>query len=341
MDSRLRGNDGAFSDNLIPMKKTLEKVLVLGGTGFVGRHVCEKLVRLNINVTVPTRRRRNAQSIQMLHMLDVLEANIHDPATLAKLVAGHDAVVNLIAILHGDEAAFERAHVEFPKKLAAACQQAGVKRLVHVSALGAALDAPSMYQRSKARGEAVLQSSGLDVTVLRPSVIFGADDKFLNLFAKLQAVFPVMPLAGAATRFQPVWVEDVAQAVVNSLSLQANTANQTIEACGPDILTLKELVQLSAISANVNNGHPRPVLSLPPLLGKLQAMAMRLLPGEPLISQDNLDSMKVDNIASGKLPGLQALGITPSALAAIVPTYLGNRSVLRQQLAFRKTAGRF
>jgi uncharacterized protein YbjT (DUF2867 family) len=323
------------------MKKTLEKVLVLGGTGFVGRHVCEKLVRLNINVTVPTRRRRNAQSIQMLPMLDVLEANIHDPATLAKLVAGHDAVVNLIAILHGDEAAFERAHVEFPKKLAAACQQAGVKRLVHVSALGAALDAPSMYQRSKARGEAVLQSSGLDVTVLRPSVIFGADDKFLNLFAKLQSVFPVMPLAGAATRFQPVWVEDVAQAVVNSLSLQANTANQTIEACGPDILTLKELVQLSAISANVNNGHPRPVLSLPPLLGKLQAMAMRLLPGEPLISQDNLDSMKVDNIASGKLPGLQALGITPSALAAIVPTYLGNRSVLRQQLAFRKTAGRF
>jgi uncharacterized protein YbjT (DUF2867 family) len=326
-----------FSANLTAMKK----ILVLGGTGFVGRHVCEKLVRLNINVTVPTRRRSNAQSIQMLPMLDVLEANIHDPATLAKLVAGHDAVVNLIAILHGNEAAFERAHVEFPKKLAAACQQMGVKRLVHVSALGAALDAPSMYQRSKARGEAILRSSGLDVTVLRPSVIFGADDKFLNLFAKLQAVFPIMPLAGAATRFQPVWVEDVAQAVVNSLSLQANTANQTIEACGPDILTLKELVQLSAISANVNNGRPRPVLSLPPFLGKLQAMAMRLLPGEPLISQDNLDSMKVDNVASGKLPGLQALGITPSALAAIVPTYLGNRSVLRQQLAFRKTAGRF
>jgi uncharacterized protein YbjT (DUF2867 family) len=323
------------------MKKTLQKVLVLGGTGFVGRHVCEKLTRQNIHVTVPTRRRSNAKHVQSLPMLDVLEVNIHDPVALAALVAGHDAVVNLIAILHGDEAAYERAHVEFPQKLAAACQQAGVKRLVHVSALGAAADGPSMYQRSKARGEAVLQAAELDLTVLRPSVIFGADDKFLNLFAKLQSVFPVMPLAGAATKFQPVWVEDVAQAVVTSLTQHFSPEGQIIEACGPDVLTLKELVQLSAIAAGVNRGRGRPVLALPPFLGKLQAMAMRLLPGEPLISQDNLDSMKVDNVASGKLPGLQALGVNPSALAAIVPTYLGNRSVLRQQLALRKTAGRF
>lgn len=330
------------------MKNKLEKVLVLGGTGFVGRHVCEKIARLNIRVTVPTRRRSNASTVQSLPMVDVLEVNIHDPAALAALVAGHDAVVNLIAILHGDEASFERAHVEFPKKLAAACQQAGVKRLVHISALGAALDAPSMYQRSKARGEAALQAAGLDLTILRPSVIFGAGDKFLNLFASLQKVFPVMPLAGAGTRFQPVWVEDVAQAVVNCLvnmdSFDADfdkPRNTVFEACGPDVLSLKELVQLSAIAAGINRSRGRPVLALPPFLGKLQALAMRLLPGEPLISQDNLDSMKVDNVASGKLPGLQALGITPSALAAIVPTYLGNRSVLRQLLALRKTAGRF
>jgi uncharacterized protein YbjT (DUF2867 family) len=323
------------------MKKTLSKVLVLGGTGFVGRHVCEKLARLNIRITVPTRRRSNAQNVQSLPMLDVLEVNIHDPAALAALVAGHDAVVNLIAILHGDEAAFERTHVEFPQKLAAACQQAGVKRLVHVSALGAALDAPSMYQRSKARGEAALQAAGLDLTILRPSVIFGADDKFLNLFAKLQKVFPVMPLAGAATRFQPVWVEDVAQAVVNSLGAKTSPENCIIEACGPDICTLKELVQLSAITANVNHSRPRPVFALSPFLGQLQALAMRLLPGEPLISQDNLASMKVDNVGSGKLPNLQTLGITPSALVAIVPTYLGNSSAIRQQLGLRKTAGRF
>jgi uncharacterized protein YbjT (DUF2867 family) len=323
------------------MKKTLERVLILGGTGFVGRHVCEKLTRQNIHVTVPTRRRSNAYNVQSLPMLDVLEVNIHDPAALAALVAGHDAVVNLVAVLHGDEAAFERAHVELPKKLATACQQAGVKRLVHISALGAAVDGPSMYQRSKARGEAALQAAGLDLTILRPSVIFGADDKFLNLFAKLQSVFPVMPLAGAATKFQPVWVEDVAQAVVTSLTQQSTSANAVIEACGPDVLTLKELVQISAVAAGINRGRGRPVLALPPFLGKLQALAMRLLPGEPLISQDNLDSMKVDNVGTGKLPNLQTLGITPSALAAIVPTYLGNSSVQRQQLAFRKTAGRF
>jgi NADH dehydrogenase len=163
----------------------------------------------------------------------------------------------------------------------------------------------------------------------------------LNLFAKLQAVFPVMPLAGAATKFQPVWVEDVAQAVVNSLNQSLPANNQIVEACGPDVLTLKELVQLSAIAAGINHSRGRLVLALPPFLGKLQALAMRLLPGEPLISQDNLDSMKVDNVGSGKLPNLQTLGITPSALAAIVPTYLGRSSVLRQQLAFRKTAGRF
>jgi uncharacterized protein YbjT (DUF2867 family) len=341
MDSRLRGNDAEFSANLSIMKNRVEKVLVLGGSGFVGRHVCEKLARQNIHVTVPTRRRSNAQSVQSLPMLDVLEVNIHDPAALAALVAGHDAVVNLIAILHGDEAAFERTHVAFPKKLAAACQQAGVKRLVHISALGAALDAPSMYQRSKARGEAALQAAGLDLTILRPSVIFGADDKFLNLFAKLQKIFPVMPLAGAATRFQPVWVEDVAQAVVSSLGVRATPENCIIEACGSDICTLKELVQLSAITANVNHRRARPVLALSPLFGKLQALVMRLLPGEPLISQDNLDSMKVDNVGTGKLPNLQTLGITPSALAAIVPTYLGNGSLNRQQLGFRKTAGRF
>jgi uncharacterized protein YbjT (DUF2867 family) len=323
----------------------MKKILVLGGTGFVGRHVCEKLARLNIRVTVPTRRRINAQNIQSLPMLDVLEADIHDPNALATLVAGQDAVVNLVAILHGNEAAFERAHVTLPQNLVAACKQAGVTRIVHVSALGAALDAPSMYQRSKAKGEAVLQASGLNVTLLRPSVIFGADDKFLNLFSKLQSVFPVMPLAGAATRFQPVWVEDVAQAIVHCLGAssvsQGAAERQIIEACGPDVYTLKELVKLSAITAGINHGRGRPVLSLPPLLGSLQAMAMRLLPGEPLITQDNLDSMKVDNVASGKLTGLSSLNITPSSLEAIVPTYLGNRSVLRQQLAFRKTAGRF
>ena len=319
----------------------MKKILVLGGTGFVGRHVCEKLTRLSYSITVPTRRRENAKLIQHLPRLDVMEADIHDPAALARLVAGHDAVINLVAILHGDEAAFERTHVALPKSLAAACVQTGVRRVVHVSALGAALDAPSMYQRSKARGEAVLQAADLDVTILRPSVIFGADDKFLNMFAKLQKVFPVMPLAGSATRFQPVWVQDVAQAIANSVSQHVRTVPVIAEACGPDVFTLKALVQLAARAAGINHGRGRPVLALPMALGRVQAAFMRLLPGEPMLSRDNLDSMQVDNVASGTLPGLKALNVTPTSLSAIAPLYLGHQSTQAHLLDLRRSSGRF
>lgn len=304
----------------------MKKVLLLGGTGFVGRHVCEKLARLGWRITVPTRRTNQAQHLQHLPRLEVVAADVHDEATLAQLVSGHDAVVNLVAILHGTAAAFERTHVELPAKLARACLANDVKRLVHVSALGAepaAVEtAPSLYLRSKSRGEAVLQTAahdGLQLTVLRPSVIFGADDQFLNLFARLQRVFPVMPLAGAQARFQPVWVEDVAQAIVHCLQDSA-TIGQTYEACGPDVCTLQQLVQMSA---RHSLGRTRPVIPLPMALGRLQAGLMELLPGAPLMSRDNLDSMRIDNVASGRLPGLAALGITPSALGAIVPGYLG------------------
>jgi len=304
----------------------MKKVLLLGGTGFVGRHVCEKLARLGWRITVPTRRVSQAQHLQHLPRLDVVPADVHDEATLAQLVSGHDAVVNLVAILHGTAAAFERTHVELPAKLARACLTNGVTRLLHISALGAdpaaAETAPSLYLRSKSRGEAVLQAAardGLQLTVLRPSVIFGADDQFLNLFTRLQRVFPVMPLAGAQARFQPVWVEDVAQAIVHCLQAPS-TIGQTYEACGPDVCTLKQLVQMSA---RHGLGRTRPVIPLPMALGRLQAGLMELLPGQPLMSRDNLDSMRIDNVASGRLPGLAALGISPSALGAIAPGYLG------------------
>jgi uncharacterized protein YbjT (DUF2867 family) len=325
----------------------MKRILLLGGTGFVGRHFCEKAARLNAafntRLTVPTRRAASAKHIQTLPWVDLIEADVHDGASLMRLVAGHDAVVNLVAILHGSEAAFTHVHVDLVHKLVRACQATGVKRVVQVSALGAAPQAPSRYQRSKAAGEAVLAVSGLDVTVLRPSVMFGADDQFLNLFAKLQSVFPVMPLAGAETRFQPVWVEDVAQAIVQVLRAtepgysQNNSGLRTVyEGCGPDIFTLRELVQL----AGQLSGHPRPVIGLPAALGRLQARVMELAPGQPLMSRDNLDSMAVDNVASGRLPGLQALGIQPSPLLAIAPRYLGP-SAGATVLARRKTAGRF
>ncbi|MHB1249064.1 MAG: complex I NDUFA9 subunit family protein [Polaromonas sp.] len=318
----------------------MKKILILGGTGFIGRHVCEKLNQLPCRVTVATRRQNNAKHLQILPLVDVIEINAHDSGSLTPLLAGHDAVVNLIGILHGTEAEFEKAHVQLPLELARAGEASGLRRIVHVSALGAALDSASMYQRSKARGEAVLLSAGLDLTVLRPSVIFGAEDKFLNTFARLQKLFWVIPLAGSQARFQPVWVEDVASAVVKCLQDRA-TIGQVYEACGPELFTLRQLVELAGRYAGVNDGKGRPVIGLPDALARLQARLMELAPGEPLLSQDNLDAMKTDNVASGKLPGLQALGIRPAALGAIAPTYLGAAGLHNYLIAKRKIAGRY
>ena len=318
----------------------MKKILILGGTGFVGRHLCEKLAEGDYRATVLTRRRANATHLQMLPMVDVIEGSAYDVATLTPLLAEHDAVVNLVAILHGTEAAFDKTHVQLPLALAKACNTAGQRRIVHISSLGADIHAPSMYQRSKARGEAVLFSSGLDVSVLRPSVIFGTEDKFLNTFASLQKILPVIPLAGSTARFQPVWVEDVATALVKCIE-DRSTMGKTFEACGPEIFTLKQLVQLAGQYSGVNDGKGKPVIGLPDVLARIQAALMELAPGEPIMSRDNLDAMKVDNIASGKLPGLQALGITPAALSAVVPFYLGAKGLRSGLMAKRKTAGRF
>jgi uncharacterized protein YbjT (DUF2867 family) len=320
----------------------MKRILVLGGSGFIGRHFCEKAAQLNCRVTVPTRRMVNARSVAPLPWVDVVEVDIHQEMDLTQLVRGHDAVVNLVAILHGDAEAFDHVHVALVQKLERACRGGKVAHLVHVSALGAAADAPSLYQRSKAAGEAVLAASALKSTILRPSVVFGAQDRFLNMFAKMQAIFPVMPLAGADTRFQPVWVQDVAQAIVNRLKESnhvhaggSNAIGPVFEACGPEVLTLRELVQL----AGRLSGNPRPVIALPDALARLQATVMEWLPGEPLLSRDNLASLQVDNVASGVLPGLKELGITPGSPLAIAPTYL-RASARDPLLAMRRQSGR-
>ncbi|MEP7099451.1 MAG: complex I NDUFA9 subunit family protein [Burkholderiales bacterium] len=306
-----------------------DNLLILGGTGFVGRSVCGLLVDRSgggsAQIVVPSRRPERAKHLQLLPTVRLAPADVHDEAQLTALLRGRDAVINLVAILHGNEAAFERAHVALPRTLAKACAAAGVKRVVHVSALGVGPEAPSRYLRSKTAGEAALLNAGLDLTTLRPSVIFGEHDRFLNLFAQLQAVFPVMPLAGADARFQPVWVQDVAAAIVKCLD-DDSAIGKTYELAGPQVLTLKQLVQAAGRYA----GHARPVIGLPDALGKLQALAMELLPGAPLMSRDNLASMRTPNVASGKLPGLAQLGITPATLASIAPDYLSpGRGVAR------------
>jgi len=316
-----------------------QNILVLGGTGFVGRSVCERLVERSGGaggrIVVPSRRPARAKHIQLLPTVQLARADVNDPRQLAELMSGIDAVINLVAILHGSEAAFQQAHVELPRQLAAACNAAGVRRVIHVSALGVGANAPSRYLRSKTAGEAVLAQAGLELTVLRPSVIFGEHDIFMNVFASLQAVVPVIPLAGAGSRFQPVWVEDVAAAIVACLD-RPETIGQTIECAGPSVFTLKELVQLAGRCA----GHERPVIGLPDSLARLQATMMEMAPGTPMMSRDNLDSMRVDNVATGQCPGLASLGIQPAALEGVAPLYLGHRDGPARLDPWRARAGR-
>ncbi len=300
----------------------MPNILVLGGSGFVGRAVCEKLVDhfggAGPRIIVPSRRPGRARRLWLLPTVEVTAADVHSDADLARLVSRCDCVINLVGILHGSEAAFDRVHAQLPRRVAQACAAANVNRVIHVSAIGADSRAPSRYLRSKAAGEAALSTKGLDLTILRPSVMFGDGDSFLTTFARLQAFFPVIPLASSDARFQPVWVEDVASAVVRCLG-DRTTIGEVIECCGPEVYTLRQLMQLAGRAS----GNARPVLALPAGLGRLQASVMECLPGEPLMSRDNLDSMRVANVASGEHPGLARLGIQASALEAIAPLYLG------------------
>jgi NADH dehydrogenase len=309
--------------------------LILGGGGFVGRALCEQLVRRYggaARITVPTRRLPHAQAVQSLPDVTVVQADVFKD--LPRLVPRHDAVVNLIAILQGSAAAFEHVHVELPKRIAHAMRDAGVNRLIHVSALGVAEHAPSRYLRSKAAGEAALQVAAqtqpLALTLIRPSLVFGAGDRSVNLFARLQQHFPLMPLGGADARLQPVWVQDLAQALVETLH-RREAIGQTYEIAGPRELTLEALVRLAGRMV----GHERPVLKLPHALATLQALAMECLPGEPLLSRDNLASLSVPNVASGQLPGLAELGIHASSLEAVLPTYLSPQAGVARLDAWR------
>lgn len=311
-------------------------ILVIGGAGFVGRYIVNELVGRGCRVLVPSRRRDRAKHLIMLPTCDVVDASVHDEATLEQLVAGRDAVINLVGILHGTEAQFEQVHVALTRRVLAACALARVRRYLHMSALGADAGGPSMYQRSKGRAEQAVRESKLDWTIFRPSVIFGAEDSFLNLFARLAAIAPVLPIGGAEVKFQPVWVEDVSRAFVNSLDNEA-TVGKTYELCGPKVYTLRELVKFAAEAA----GHRRPVIALPDGIARLQARLMELAPGEPLLSRDNLDSMKRDNVAS-RQPYVPApeLGITPTPLEPEASLYLAGLHPRTRFSGFRARARR-
>ena len=296
-----------------------QRIVLIGGSGFVGEAVAAQLAAAGRSVLVPTRNRERARNIILLPTIEAVQADVYDPATLASLLTGADAVVNLVGVLHSRRGSpygpgFKKAHVELPQLIVDACKQAGVERLVHISALGADAAGPSEYQRSKAAGEEVIRNSGLRWIILRPSVIFGRNDSFINLFASLAGVAPVLPLACPDARFQPVYVGDVAEVVQRSLD-DPLAGGDTHEVTGPSVYTLRELVDYAATLS----GHPRRIIGLPNSLASLQAFAFEFLPNPPM-TRDNLASMSRDNVASGTpLP----YGLTPTPIESVVPTYLG------------------
>ncbi len=321
-----------------------ERVLVVGGTGFVGTHIVHKLVQAGHRVTVPTRRRERAKHLALLPGVTIVQTSVHDDAAIAQLLVDQDAVVSLVGILHGRSGQpapygpdFAKAHVELPKRLADACVLKGIRRFIQISALGVTADGkrnlPSRYLRSKAAGERSLRDTlGLDLTILRPSVVFGREDKFLNLFAQMQAIAPFMPMPRAGAKFQPVWVEDFARAVLVCLEKRI-TIGKVYDLVGPKVYTLAQLVQLSGQYA----GHERPVFGLPDVLGRLQATLVEFMPGGPLMSRDNFDSMTVDNVSL--LPLSADFGFAPTSLESIAPTYLDPQLSVKHN-GLRSRAGR-
>ena len=310
-----------------------ERVLVTGGSGFVGARLVAKLASDGHDVVVLTRRRERARDLLPLPTVRVVEGDASDAATLARWAASATSAVNLVGILHErGRDTFERVHVEFPRTFVGACRNAGVSRIVHMSALAASPDAASAYLRSKAAGEAVIADSGLEWTIFRPSVIFGPGDSFLSLFAKLAQMFPVIPLACARARFQPVFVGDVAECMARALVDDA-TIGERYALCGPKAYTLEELVSYAAQTS----GHPRPIVPLGPAVATLQARVMELLPG-PLLTRDNLASMQHDSVCEGGFP--RAFDLAPTPVEAIAPEYLAPFSLHSRFDTFRARDGR-
>ena len=308
-------------------------ILVLGGDGFVGRHLVEQLAARGRKVTVPTRRLDKARHLQVLPTVNVVATDVGGADVLMRLVEESSAVVNLIGILNETRAStFERVHVDFARAVTAACQAAGVRRLLHMSALNADPAGPSRYLRSKGEAEAIVIASGLDWTIFRPSVIFGREDRFLNLFAALLRYVPVIALASPEARFQPVYVGDVARCFTASLRLPM-TIGRIYPLCGPNVYTLRELVRY----AGAVTGKSRPIIGLGPTLGSLQASVLEHLPGK-LLTRDNLASMRKDSTCEA---GFAAeFGIDLQSLQNVAPTYLGPDAIRSRYSGLRVRGAR-
>jgi NADH dehydrogenase len=274
-------------------------ILLIGGNGFVGRVMAAQLQTAGYSVLLPTRHPASARELRLLPKIHLETADVHEFDDLQRMcsqVQPHGAVINLVGVLHDKPGVpyghvFKEAHVELPKNIMTAMHMHGLKRYLHMSALGADVHGLSMYQRSKGDGEAAVKASNLNWTIFRPSVIFGAQDQFINLFAKLTKLFPFMPLAHSDAQFQPVSVDDVANAFVKSLKMP-ETIHQSYDLVGPAVYTMKAIVEFAAQKAQTRCA----VIPVPDFVGYLQALAFEYLPVPTLMSRDNIASMQLPNI---------------------------------------------
>jgi uncharacterized protein YbjT (DUF2867 family) len=287
---------------------------MLGGTGFVGSHLVNRLAAQGHTVRVLTRHRERHRALLVLPTVSLIEADVHDPAHLHQHFQGCDTVINLVGILQEkghDGAGFNYVHADLARKVVSACRTSGVRRLLHMSALGAD-SGPSHYLRTKGIAENYVHANagkGIKVTSFRPSVIFGPGDSLINRFAGLLRVFPVLPLACPNARFAPVYVGDVVDAYASSLD-DDSTYGKRIELCGPRECTLKALVEYTARTMGVK----RLIIGLPDGLSRLQALVGEYLPGKPF-SLDNYHSLSRDSVCRGGTS-------CPTSLESIVPTYI-------------------
>ena len=312
-------------------------IALIGGTGFVGRHIASELARKRLPLRVLTRRRERNRDLLVIPTLELVEVDVHSAAELSQALGGCSSVVNLAGILHAQNDtrhSFQSVHGTLPAKVADAARFAGISRVLHVSALGASAQAPSEYLRTKAAGEAALRDArDLALTVLRPSVIFGPDDDFFNRFAALLRLSPwLFPLACAEARFQPVYVGDVARALIHCLE-HDETIGLTLELGGPRQYALRELVQFTARCL----GLKRYVIGLPDGLSRFSAALLGLAP-RPVMTMDNYLSMQVANVCHDN--GFERIGLTPSSVESVVPGYVGRRGREALYTELRTHAGR-
>lgn len=300
----------------------MTNVTVFGASGFIGRHLVQRLARRGMRVKAAERRPHRARFL--VPMGDVgqvvpMGTDITDEASVATAIAGADMVVNLVGILYesAGNGRFQAVHVDGAARVARVARQAGVQRLIQMSALGADRNSPSAYARSKAEGEEAARTAFPGTTIIRPSIVFGPEDDFFNRFAAMAQCAPALPLfGGGVTRYQPVYVGDVADAMVACLTNPA-TAGQTYELTGPRSYSFAEIMALVLAVTE----RKRPLVKLPFWMADIIGTFAGLAPGKPLLTRDQAKLLRKDNVAQGK-PGLAELGIEPIACEAILPTYL-------------------